>query len=92
MNAEATAVLEEGQLTTFEWHFVVWTRIFLAIVASAFAVRLVPTDRTIADDYMAATSGPRRDRALEKHENLREVVVGGVSPASFSPGSTDLQP
>lgn len=40
---------------------------------SADALILLRMDRRIADKYMAATSGPRRDRVPGKHKNLRKV-------------------
>lgn len=39
-------------------------------------------DRKIADKYMAATSGPRRESVLKKHMKLRKAVIG-YSVAGF---------
>ncbi|KAH7699551.1 hypothetical protein AAVH_33345, partial [Aphelenchoides avenae] len=68
----------ESHLITFEWHWVTWTTLFLALFAWAVAVRLLRRDRKVADQYMAATSGPRRDRVLKKHRKLRKVAVNAT--------------
>ncbi|KAH7722837.1 hypothetical protein AAVH_09652 [Aphelenchoides avenae] len=66
----------ESNLASFEWHFVMCTNLLLALLASVAAVKLLRMDRWIADKYMAdATWAPGRDRALEKHEKLRKVVI-----------------
>lgn len=53
-----------------------WTNLLLALLASVFAVKLLWMDRRIADEYMAATSGPWRDSVLKKHAKLRKLVIG----------------
>lgn len=72
---EYTVDSGESEVISFEWHFAMWTNLFLAMVASAIAAKVLRMDRTFADQYMAATSGSRRDRILKKHWKLRRIVI-----------------
>lgn len=69
---------EESYVITFEWHWVMWTNLLLAIFVSAVAVRLHRRGRKVADQYMAATSGQRRGRVMKKHRKLRKVVINAT--------------
>lgn len=51
-----------------------WSGLVLAMLDSAVAVLLRLTFRDVADDYMAVTSGPRRDKVRRKYGKAREIV------------------
>ncbi|KAH7711395.1 hypothetical protein AAVH_21299 [Aphelenchoides avenae] len=76
-SASGTIVdIVQSKLASFKRHFLMWTNLLLALLASVFAVKLLWMDRRIADEYMAATSGPWRDSVLKKHAKLRKLVIG----------------
>ncbi|KAH7660402.1 hypothetical protein AAVH_43814, partial [Aphelenchoides avenae] len=79
---EATIDIGESEVRFFEWLIATLMNVLLAIVASADAMKFLRRDRRIADKYMAATSGPCRDRVLRKHEKLRKGFIR-VSVAAF---------
>ncbi|KAH7723500.1 hypothetical protein AAVH_08979 [Aphelenchoides avenae] len=53
-------------------HWITWFNLFVGVFDLVYAVRVLPTDRTIADDYMAAIHDPPRDRIRSEHEALRK--------------------
>ncbi|KAH7720990.1 hypothetical protein AAVH_11457 [Aphelenchoides avenae] len=69
---EDTIDIEESEVRVFEWHWVLWTNLMLAVLASADAKLFLRMDRMIVDEYMAATGATRRDSALKDHEQLQK--------------------
>ncbi|KAH7722828.1 hypothetical protein AAVH_09643 [Aphelenchoides avenae] len=80
---EGSVSHRESELDPFEWHLVLWTNLFLAMLALADAVKTLRMDRRIADKYTAANSGPRRSSILKEHQELRKDVIG-ASIAAFT--------
>ncbi|KAH7700712.1 hypothetical protein AAVH_32165 [Aphelenchoides avenae] len=62
----------------FQWQWATWSGLVLAVLHLAAAVLLLRLDRTIADEYMAATPGRGHDGIRRKHEKLRHIVIGAI--------------
>ncbi|KAH7717440.1 hypothetical protein AAVH_15171 [Aphelenchoides avenae] len=56
---EAAADIKASEMA-FQWHWVMFTGLVLAMLHMAASVLLLRMDRTIADEYMAATQSRRR--------------------------------
>ncbi|KAH7723502.1 hypothetical protein AAVH_08981 [Aphelenchoides avenae] len=67
-------------------HWITWFNLFVGVFHLMYAVRVLRTDRTIADDYMAAIHDPQRDRIRREHEALRKGVIGATVIASVFVG------
>lgn len=77
---EATVDSDVG-MSGVEWNVVTAISVVLAALALLNAVQLLRADRTIADEYMAATQQPQRDTIRRKHEDFRTHVVGATIAA-----------
>ncbi|KAH7702687.1 hypothetical protein AAVH_30152, partial [Aphelenchoides avenae] len=94
---EAGVDIEVSKMT-FQWHWVTWTGLFLAVLDLVVAALLLREDRWIADDYMFAAQYRVRYRKNEKyrkafidrdrrmHDKLRKTLIGAIAAAFIFTG------
>lgn len=65
----------------WKWQWGAWSGLFFAVLHLAAAALQLRRDRAIADEYMGATQGGRRDKARRKHAKLRKVITAAIVAA-----------